>query len=322
MNTEELDLSIKENRKKIASKFIDALSELSEFNGSYTYNEKTITVSSKIYTWLDEELEDSEFIRIAMNKFIELYKELVKFGKGKKVKSKDEASTDILLLNFNDVSADDYKGTFKSEKDKRYGIVTHEIVFKNVKNIGKIRVKYEIKENDSKMKKEADVIYKNIIREIKDKVLNYEDREFLLIDKEIKIKFDFPETAFFNFHVQNGKMTGKYPFYFDRDVVLPIYRSILKNGNLNGEYKIPMYNQNPFADLYTLKEDIPFDKYPLIKIEKGVPYLKEGNVIRPLKYEVTKREKKTAGFLIVSIKDIEELDYAVKLKSGTHIINK
>lgn len=150
MNTEELDLSIKEKRKEIASKFTDALSELSEFNGSYTYNGKTITISSNIYAWLDKELEDSEFIRIAMNKFIELYKELVKFGKGKKVKSKDEASTDILLLNFNDVSADDYKGTFKSEKDKRYGIVTHEIVFKNVKNIGKIIVNYEIKENDSK----------------------------------------------------------------------------------------------------------------------------------------------------------------------------
>ena len=76
MNTEELDLSIKENRKEIASKFIDALSELSEFNSSYTYNGSTITISSKIYTWLDEELEDSEFIRIAMNKFIKLYKEL------------------------------------------------------------------------------------------------------------------------------------------------------------------------------------------------------------------------------------------------------
>ena len=150
MNTEELDLSIKENRKEIASKFTDALSELSEFNGSYTYNGKTITISSNIYAWLEEELEDSEFIRIAMNKFIELHKELVKFGQGKKVNSKDEASTDILLLNFNDVSADDYKGTFKSEKDKRYGIVTHEIVFKNVKNIGKIKLNYEIKENDSK----------------------------------------------------------------------------------------------------------------------------------------------------------------------------
>lgn len=172
------------------------------------------------------------------------------------------------------------------------------------------------------MKKEIAIMNKKMIKEIKDKVLNYEDREFLLIDKEIKIKFDFPETAFFNFHVQNSLMTGKDAFYFDRDVVLPIYRSILKTGNLNGEYKIPMYNQNPFADLYTLKEDIPFDKYPLIKIEKGVPYLKEGNVIRPLKYEKGKREKKTAGFLIVTIKDVKEAEYTVKLKNGTRIINK
>lgn len=146
-DNEALDLSIKENRKKIASKFTDALSELSLFNGSYTYNGKTITVSSKIYTWLEDDLEDSEFIRIDMNKFIELYKELIKFGKGKEVKNKDEVSTDILLLNYNDITEDCYKATFISEKDKKNGIVRHEIVFKNVKNIGKIIVTYEIKEN-------------------------------------------------------------------------------------------------------------------------------------------------------------------------------
>ncbi len=144
---EVLDLSIKENRKKIAYKFIDALAELSEFRGSYICNGKTITIFSKIYTWLEEDLEDSEFIHIYINKFIELYKELIKFGKGKEVKNKDEVSTDILLLNYNYISEDCYKATFKSEKDKKNGIVTHEIVFKNVKIIGKITVSYEIKEN-------------------------------------------------------------------------------------------------------------------------------------------------------------------------------
>lgn len=144
---ESLDLSIKENRKKIASKFTDALSELSLFSGSYTYNGKTITVSSKIYAWLEDDIEDSEFIRIDMNEFIGLYKELIRFGKGKEDKNKDEVSTDILLLNYNDISEDCYKATFISEKDKKNGIVRHEIVFKNVKNIGKIIVSYEIKEN-------------------------------------------------------------------------------------------------------------------------------------------------------------------------------
>ena len=146
----ELDLSIKENRKKLASEFTDALVELLEFSGSYTYNGKTISAFSKICTWLEDDIQDSEFIRIDMNKFINLYKELVKFSKGKEVKNKDEVSADILLLNYNYVSEDSYKATFKSEKDKQNGIVTHEIVFKNVKNIGKIIVTYEIKENDSK----------------------------------------------------------------------------------------------------------------------------------------------------------------------------
>ena len=73
----------------------------------------------------------------------------MKFVKGKEISVKDEFSVDMLLLNYNDVSEDNYKATFKSEKDKKNGIVTHEIVFKNVKNIGKIIVTYEIKENDS-----------------------------------------------------------------------------------------------------------------------------------------------------------------------------
>ena len=153
---------------------------------------------------------------------------------------------------------------------------------------------------------------KETVREIKDKVLKYENRDFKLIDKEIKIVFDFPEISFLNFHVQNAQMTGKDPFYFDRDVVLPIYRKILKSGNLNGEYKIPMYNENPFADLIELKEDIPFDKYPLIKIKNGAPYLEEGKVLRPLKYKLGKREKKTAGYLIVTIKDLEEGNCTIK----------
>ena len=144
---EDIDLSIKENRKKIASSFIDAITEFYEFNGVYRYNKNTIELSSEIYTWLDKDLEYSEFIRIDMNKFIELYKELIKFGKGKEVKNKDEVIVDILLLNYNDVSKDCYKATFVSEKDKKNGIVRHEIVFKNVKNIGKIIVSYEIKEN-------------------------------------------------------------------------------------------------------------------------------------------------------------------------------
>ena len=153
---------------------------------------------------------------------------------------------------------------------------------------------------------------KEVIREIKDKVLEYEKRDFKWSDKERKIVFDFPESAFFNFHVQNAFITGKQPFYFDRDVVLPIYGKILKSGNLNGEYKIPMYNENPFADLIELKEDIPFDKYPLIEIKNGAPYLMEGKVLRPLKYKLGKREKKTAGYLIVTIKDLEEGNYTVK----------
>ena len=153
---------------------------------------------------------------------------------------------------------------------------------------------------------------KEIVREIKDKILEYENRDFKLIDKEIKIVFDFPESAFFNFHVQNAFMTGKQPFYFDRDVVLSNYRKILKNGDLNGEYKIPMYNENPFVDLIELKEDIPFDKYPLIKFKNGAPYLEEGKVLRPLKYKLGKREKKTAGYLIVTIKDLEEGNYTIK----------
>ena len=74
----------------------------------------------------------------------------MKFVKGKEINAKDEFSVDMLLLNYNDVSEDSYKAAFKSEKDKKNGIVTHEIVFKNVKNIGKIIVTYEIKENDSK----------------------------------------------------------------------------------------------------------------------------------------------------------------------------
>ena len=146
----ELDLSIKENRRKLAYDFVDALVENFVFNFSFTYNGKTITVFSKLCTWLEDDLGDDDFIRIDMNKFIGLYKTLMKFVKGKEVSVKDKFSVDMLLLNYNDVSEDSYKATFKSEKDKKNGIVTHEIVFKNVKNIGKIIVTYEIKENDSK----------------------------------------------------------------------------------------------------------------------------------------------------------------------------
>lgn len=146
----ELDLSIKENRRKLAYGFVDALVEKFVFRVSFIYKGKTITVFSKLCTWLEDDLGDDDFIRIDMNKFIGLYKTLMKFIKGKKVNAKDEISVDMLLLNYNDVSEDNYKATFKSEKDKKNGIVTHEIVFKNVKNIGKIIVTYEIKENDSK----------------------------------------------------------------------------------------------------------------------------------------------------------------------------
>lgn len=145
----ELDLSIKENRRKLAYDFVDALVENFVFNVSFMYNGKTITVFSKLCTWIEDDLGDDEFIRIDTNKFIGLYKTLMKFVKGKEVNAKDEFSVDMLLLNYNDVSEDSYKATFKSEKDKKNGIVTHEIVFKNVKNIGKIIVTYEIKENDS-----------------------------------------------------------------------------------------------------------------------------------------------------------------------------
>ena len=143
----ELDLSIKENRKKLAYKFIDALVENFVFNISFIYNGKIITVFSKLCTWLEDDLGDDEFIRLDMNKFIGLYKTLIKFVKGKEVNAKDEFSVDMLLLNYNDVSEDNYKATFKSEKDKKNGIVTHEIVFKNVKNIGVIIVRYEIEED-------------------------------------------------------------------------------------------------------------------------------------------------------------------------------
>lgn len=146
----ELDLSIKENRRKLAYDFVDALVENFVFRVSFMYKGKTITVFSKLCTWLEDDLGDDDFIRIDMNKFIGLYKTLMKFVKGKEVNAKDEFSVDMLLLNYNDVSEDSYKATFKSEKDKKNGIVTHEIVFKNVKNIGKIIVTYEIKENDSK----------------------------------------------------------------------------------------------------------------------------------------------------------------------------
>ena len=143
----ELDLSIKENRRELAYKFVDALVEHFVFSVSFIYKGKTITVFSKLCTWLEDDLGDDEFIRLDMNKFIGLYKTLIKFIKGKEVNAKDEFSVDMLLLNYNDVSEDNYKATFKSEKDKKNGIVTHEIVFKNVKNIGVIIVRYEIEEN-------------------------------------------------------------------------------------------------------------------------------------------------------------------------------
>ena len=152
---------------------------------------------------------------------------------------------------------------------------------------------------------------KEIIRKIKEKVLKYEDVEFNIFDKKVKITFDFPESAFFAQHIKIGIMTNTDPYYFDIKEVLPIYRNILKNGSIIGEYKLPMYDKNPNKKTYQLKEDVPFDKYPSIKFVKDVPYLMEGNVIRPLKYEIVKQEKKTSGFLLISIEEIEREYYTI-----------
>lgn len=152
---------------------------------------------------------------------------------------------------------------------------------------------------------------KEIIRKIKEMILKYEDVEFNIFDKRVKIKFDFPDNWIFSQHIKIGIITNTDPYYFDIKEVLPIYRNILKNGSIIGEYKLPMYDRNPNKTTYQLKEDIPFDKYPSIRIMKDVPYLEEGKVIRPLKYEIVKQEKKTSGYLIVSIEEIEKEYYTM-----------
>lgn len=141
---ESIDLSLKKNRKKIASTFTDAINEFYEFDGLYTYDKTTIKLSCKIYTWILEEFKDSEFIRIDMTGLIEFYKRLIKLSKGKNIKKEDELRIDILLLDYNDIDLDSYKAYFESEKDKRNGIIHHTFTFKNSKNIGKIMIKYEI----------------------------------------------------------------------------------------------------------------------------------------------------------------------------------
>lgn len=138
----DIDLSLKKNRKKIASTFTDAINEFYEFNGVYRYNNNIIKLSSKIYTWILEEFKDTEFLQMDMSNLIDFYKRLIKLAKGKEIKKEDEIRIDILLLDYNNV--DFYKASFKSEKDKKNGIITHNISIKNPKNIGKIMVKYEI----------------------------------------------------------------------------------------------------------------------------------------------------------------------------------
>ena len=141
---ENIDLSLKKNRKKIASTFTAAINEFYEFSGSYTYNKTTIKLSAKIYTWILEEFKDSEFIRIDMAGLIDFYKRLIKLSKAKDIKKEDELRMDILLLDYNDIDLDSYKAYFETEKDKKNGIVHHSFTFKNHKNIGKIMIKYEI----------------------------------------------------------------------------------------------------------------------------------------------------------------------------------
>ena len=99
------------------------------------------------------------------------------------------------------------------------------------------------------------------------------------------------------------------PFYFDRDVILPVYKNMIKSNKIiDGEYKIPMYKENPFKDIITLKEDVPFYKYEDIRIMKGIPYIldEDTKVVRPLKHTVTRHEKRSIGFLVISIKSLEE----------------
>lgn len=141
---ENIDLSLKKNRKKIASTFTDAINEFYEFSGLYTYNKTAIKLSAKMYTWIEEEFKDSEFIRIDMAGLIEFYKRLIKLSKGKVIEKEDELRIDILLLDYNDIDLDSYKAYFESEKDKKNGIIHHSFTFKNHKNIGKIMIKYEI----------------------------------------------------------------------------------------------------------------------------------------------------------------------------------
>ena len=105
-----------------------------------------------------------------------------------------------------------------------------------------------------------------------------------------------------------ASQTNFTPFYFDRDVILPIYREMIKTNKMDGEYRIPVYKENPFKDIITLKEDVPFYKYEDIRIMKGIPYIldEDTNTVRPLKHTVTRHEKRSIGFLVISIKSSEE----------------
>lgn len=150
---------------------------------------------------------------------------------------------------------------------------------------------------------------KYVIRKIRKEVMELEDVKFKIVDKEVEIKFDFPKESFFDIYKLFASQTNHTPFYFDRDVILPIYRDMIKgNKIIDGEYRIPVYKENPFKDIITLKEDVPFYKYEDIRIMKGIPYIldEDTNTVRPLKHTVTRHEKKTIGYLLVSIKPLEE----------------
>lgn len=150
---------------------------------------------------------------------------------------------------------------------------------------------------------------KDVIRKIRKEVLELENEKFKIVDKEVEIKFDFPKESFFDTYKLFASQTNHMPFYFDRDVILPIYRDMIKtNKIIDGEYRIPMYKENPFKDIITLKEDVPFYKYEDIRIMKGIPYIldEDSNTVRPLKHTVTRHEKRSIGYLLVSIKSSEE----------------
>ena len=64
-----------------------------------------------------------------------------------------------------------------------------------------------------------------------------------------------------------------------------------------------------------LKEMIPFNKKDDIRVVGNIPYIKEGNTIRPLKYEIGKNNKESIGYLYINIKTIEENNnYTIKGK--------